>query len=129
MELTHTITLMEAIWTPFCLFGLLMASRLLSRAAGDLVVLRVSKINSIREYAAMTTLYLFATVCVIEFVFTLIGFVAMSLPNARVTTGGYVIGSLFICVTFALSIMLFLVERRRQVLLKKIRSFENMGGE
>lgn len=128
MQLTHTISLLEVIWTPFCFVGFVISARLLWRSGTDLVVLRVKRINSIREYAAMTTVYLFSALTIVQFLFMLIGGILMMRPetNEHPTGGVFIVGSLFIMTSMIFDVLLLLVERRRQVIIRKIAEIENM---
>src|ERR1051326_4501774 len=73
VSLTSTISILEVAWTAVCLPGLYYAFRLFVRALGDLGILRRSRINSIREYAAITTIILFGSHALVQFVFVQIG--------------------------------------------------------
>ena len=130
MELTGTVSVIEVIWTLFCVIGLIYSLKLMGRSATDLFAIRIKKINSIREYAAITTVILFVTLTLVQFLFVLIGVVAMLAEQS--TSGsrtGYVVAALFIFVSFMLDVSLYTVEKRRSALVKKIAEIEDMGEE
>lgn len=132
MDLTRTISVLEVVWTGFCIPGLYYAIRLFSRATGDLVILRKRRINSIREYAAITTIIMFSCMTLVQFMFVVIGGIAMTIPKHEThatTKSEWVVTTGFILVSFSLDIMLFLTERRRQQLLTKIQEIEEGFGE
>lgn len=127
MQLTHTISIVELIWTFGCLPGLYYNGRIFRRAVGDLVVLRVRRINSIREYSATTSLILFGYLTLIQAMFVTIGVIALTAPNpsSRVPATGYAITASFLILSVLSSGIAFAVDRRRRLLISIIDAMEN----
>ena len=126
MSLTSTISILEVAWTAVCLPGLYYAFRLFVRALGDLGILRRSRINSIREYAAITTIILFGSHALVQFVFVLIGAIAMTLPSqgGSASAGQRAVAAAFILVSLVMNTTLFVVEKRRSWLVAKLAEME-----
>lgn len=124
-QLTKTVSAVEVIWTACCLVGLYFAWKLLARAGGDLVMLRRRKINSTREFAALTTLFLFACIMIVQFLFVMVGVISMMLTNHPGTTAGQtMIATSFLLVSAMMDVMLFITEKRREELLRKLKEQE-----
>lgn len=123
--LTKTISVPEAIWTASCGAGLVFNARLAYNAVIDLVSLRVRQINSIREYAAITTVIAFASWAIVQMIFVFIGVVAMLNVNvSRVSTFQYVTVGVFLCGTILLSMAGYTVDRRRRHIQEMIANIE-----
>jgi hypothetical protein len=129
--ITHTITLTELIWTALCAPGLGLTTRLFFKAGGDLVELKLRRINSIREFAAVTTMILYGCLTLVQFMFVVIGVFLMFIPNNAhpYSPGQYVVATAFITVSAIFDITLLVLEARRQELLRKIAEFEDFGNE
>lgn len=127
MKLTHTISLVELIWTFGCLPGLFFNTRVFRRAVGDLATLRVRRINSIREFSAITSMTLFGYLALVQYMFVFIGLIAMLAPNPhdRTSTTGYAITVTFLLVSVMSSGIAFLIDKRRRALIALIDMFEN----
>lgn len=126
MILTHTISVVELIWMIGCLPGLFYNGRILRRAAGDLAVLRVRRINSIREFSAITTITLFAYLTVVQALFVMIGGIALITPQAdKITTTGYTITVVFLIVSLMSGMIGWLIDKRRRSLIRIIDALEN----
>lgn len=126
MIITHTVSLVEVIWTLVSLFGLYFNMHVLIRAAGDFLSVKVRRINSIREYAATTTLQLFITLVIVQLMFVVDGILAMTVPspNNRVQPLSYVITASFVIVSFVLALLGFMQDRRRHNIVHMIRDVE-----
>jgi hypothetical protein len=126
--LTSTVSWPELIWTVAAAVGLVFNSISLIRAAADLIVLRIKKINSIREYAAMTTMCAYASWTLTQLIFVLIGVHAMSRPPVSAESSRQLFP--LICFLFISAILAgtsIFIERRRVRLLMKIREIENVA--
>lgn len=117
---------MEVIWTALCAPGLGLAVKLFYVAGSDLVGLKIRRINSIREYAAITTLILYGCLMIVQFMFVMIGVILMFVPNPDrpYSVGQYVVASAFITVSAVFDVTLLTLEARRQELLRKIAEIE-----
>jgi hypothetical protein len=105
---------------------MLFNGRQLRRAVGDFVELRRRRINSIREYAATTTVFMFATWTLVQMMFVLVGLVAMTVPspNRRVAPTSYVLTGAFVMTSFFLAVGGYIIDQRRKALIAKINSME-----
>ena len=123
--MTNSISAIELTWTTLCAIGLYYAQKLLARAGGDFTSLRKRKINSIREYAALTTVLLYSAITIVQFLFVLIGIVSMMIVNRPSTSAGQMmVATSFLLVSAMLDVALFVVEKRREALVKKIMEIE-----
>lgn len=123
--LSHTIGAEEIIWTIFCSLALAYNLKITRTAAADLVALKMRRINSIREYAARTTLVAFGLWSMVQLLFVLIGIVSLIRPERNAAdplTYSIMVG--FILVSFILAVGTFLVERLRQRLIEMIAEIE-----
>jgi 4-hydroxybenzoate polyprenyltransferase len=104
--ITHTISITELVWTLFALTGLVFNGSQLVQAVRDYVFVKKNKINSIREYAATTTFLMFASWTLVQFVFVVIGFLAMLVesPNNVVSPVSYVLTMAFVVVSALLAV-------------------------
>lgn len=123
--MTNTISWPEVIWTLAAGVGLVFNMITFFRSLVDLLTLKIRKINSIREYSALTTLMAYGTWAFVQFIFVLIGVDAMT----REPRPGGVKRQIFSLVCFLtvsvlLSCTAFIIERRRQALISKIKELE-----
>src|SRR4051812_33551516 len=81
---TRTISWPELTWTVVSLLGFFFCGNVALRAMIQLLSMRVLKINSIREYAAITTVIAFLSWTAVQMVFAVIGIIAMVVPNPGV---------------------------------------------
>jgi uncharacterized oligopeptide transporter (OPT) family protein len=117
MNLTNRVALIEVIWTVGCLPGLYFNIHIARRAIEDLAILRRQKINSIREYSAVTSVVLFAYLATIQFAFVLVGILAMvSLNSPRSGTASFATTGIFLLLSFLSSGIGFIVDKRRRFL-------------
>lgn len=127
MELTHTISLIEIVWTLGCSPGLYYGIKIFRRATGDLFTLRRKKINSIREFSAMTTLILFGYLALMQFMFVLVGFLTMLAPQSN-TNGAastkFMVTGIFLLLSFLSSAIDYVVDKRRRSLRDMITALE-----
>lgn len=126
--ITHTVSVVELLWTTFCLVGLVFNARQLRRAVVDVSDLRRLRINSIREYAAITTVLMFLTWTITQFMFVLVGAIAMTSvsPNNKVTPTSYVITVAFILISALFALAGYVIDIRRSKLIEKILEIEDM---
>jgi hypothetical protein len=126
--LTHTISLIELLWTGCCTIGLFFNCKALARAAGDLLAVKIRRINSIREYAAITTMSMFIAMVIVQVVFVIDGALAMSIPspNNHVQPLSYVITSSFILCSFILSLLAYVQDKRRNNIIEMIKQAEDL---
>jgi hypothetical protein len=111
--------------------GLVFNGSQLVQAVRDYVYVKKKKINSIREYAATTTFLMFASWTLVQFVFVVIGFLAMLVesPNNVVSPVSYVLTMAFVVVSALLAVSGYITNARRQALIKKIAEIENFKEE
>lgn len=127
--ITHTISLPELVWTITTAFGTIFCARITNRAIIDLISLRIRRINSIREYAAITTLWCFVTWTLVEFSFCMAGVNAMTVPNPdskiHPPAQQYITLGIFEFMSFLLAWAAFTIDRRRIFLVRKLEELEN----
>ena len=122
--ITPTISTIEVIYTLFALIGFIFCSRTLGRALGDLFVLRYSKINSVREYSAITTVIAKGTWCGIQLGLVVIGIIAMTKSNSNGPWTSLILDIIFVCFSGVCSLGAFTVDKRRRELIDMIRETE-----
>lgn len=127
MILTHTISLVEIIWTFICTLGLFFNFRVLMRASGDLQFVKTQKINSIREYAALTTMSMFVALVVVQLVFVIDGCLAMTLPSpgGKPQPLSYIITASFVLCSCILALLGFIQDTRRRYIITMIEENES----
>lgn len=126
--LTNHITIPEVIWTVLCGIGLYFNASHFRQAVGDYVWVRHRRINSIREYAAITTMLMFGSWTLVQLAFVLLGGVAMLIPQQRVVgTGQLAFSVSFILVSAFLAIMSYILNARRKKLIEKIADLEDFS--
>lgn len=124
---THTISIVELIWTTFTFVGLIFNTRQLLRAVGDFVELRRRRINSIREYAATTTVFMFTTWVLVQLMMVMVGTLAMTQPSAspaHISPTSYGITTGFVLISAILGLGGYIMDKRRVSLVAKINSLE-----
>lgn len=128
--LTNTISLPEVIWTVFTGFGLFLNIRLLKMAKDNLKSLRQLGINSLREFAAVTSLISESLRVLVQFIFFMVGAVAMMIPASTSTNPPAFqwVLSFALCVTAVILVIASWVDKqRRESLVYKILKLEDMG--
>lgn len=120
--ITHTISIPELLWTVWCAIGLVFLVVLLFKSLTDWIWVITNRINGIREYAAINSVIVFSSMALTQFVFVLIGIIAMlePSPNQKVQTLSYVIGSLFSLASASKTIFAIILVIRKKRLLEKI---------
>ena len=123
MNLTSTISLPEVLWMLAVVPGSFYGVRLVRRSSFEFASLRRDKINGIRDYAALTTLLLYSAITLVMVGDSVIGLVAMTQPTParKPTVTTWTLTSIFIFTTFVLAGTLYLVERRRNVLIVRLK--------
>ena len=122
---THTISWPELTWTIISFMGFIFCARVALRATIQLLSLRALRINSMREYAAVTTVIAFTSWTTVQAFFTLIGAVAMSVVNPTpLSLTQYTILALFVAGSVSLSWAAYVVDKRRIELKQKIEAIE-----
>lgn len=126
-----TVAPTEILWTVICLPGLFYGIKLFRRSLGDLNDLKERKINSIREYAAQATMITYFLIMFVQAGFVTAGLVAMITPPAikhdPITALQVIITVTFMLVSFIISAGSFIIEKRRERLLKMISEIEGLG--
>lgn len=128
--LTDTISIPEVIWTSAHALGLFANIMLLRMAALNLGALRRLGINSIREYAAISSLISEALRVLIQFIFFSVGVVSLFIrsQNAeKVPAFQWVLTIAFLVVAFMLVGASWIDKWRRENLIKKIVELEDMA--
>lgn len=131
MIITHTVSLLEIVWTLISVCGLYYNARVFSRALGDWMLVRINEINGIIDYSAATTLSLFTALLVVQIMFVLDGVLAMciSSPNNHVQGLSYIITSSFVLVSVIMAGTGYIQDKRRQALAAKIRLTDRITQE
>lgn len=128
MKLTHTISLIEVLWTLFTAIGLYYNSKILLRSVGDYQAVKLAKQNHMREYSARLTVWTYGTWTFVQFVFVITGAIAMTVPaptpNGQPATITYVITAAFIMCSFLLAMSSYIVESGREKLIAMIEKGE-----
>lgn len=126
MQITHTITLLELIWTVNALIGFFFMLRLLWRAIQDREWLIESKsINGdrrLRKYVSVTSILIYLGGAVTQFSYSAIGFVAMTQANlhAQVTAAQILTSAIFIGSSIVGSVLAYHIFKRREYVVKTI---------
>jgi len=127
LQLTHTINVVEVVWTSFCALGLYFNVRLFWRATIDLATLRQLRINHIREHAAVTHVLSFAGMTFVQFALLVVGLYTLTATDqARTNRSGYAIAAILILVNFVLVLLGWIQESRRRRLIQMIADIEEM---
>lgn len=122
MNLTHTVSWIELAWTLFTVLGCIFTSRMLYRATEDLLYLRVQKVNGFREFSATTTIWVFTTLTLIQFIYVIIGGVAMTIPtNDHVSSGSVAVGGILVVTSFFFDIMAYIINARKGRLVEMLK--------
>lgn len=128
--MTHTISAPEVIWTGACIFGLLFNSRQLVGATTDYMYIRRRRINSIREYAAITTFVMFGSWVCIQAVFVFVGIIAMTQPNPTNNQKPQFLQFLLVIAFCSCSVFMavvgYVVDVRRRHIVSLIAAIEDM---
>lgn len=116
--ITHTISVVELLWTIIALIGLYLCGRLLILSLSDVQWLKENELNGLRQHAAISSVFIYLTMSMTQFSFMLIGIIAMILPspNNHVQPFTYVITGVFISMSVFKSIMALLINHRRDEL-------------
>lgn len=90
------------------------------------MLVKIRRINSIREYAAITTLTLFLALVMVQIMFVVVGLLAMTVPspNGRVQPLSYIITAAFVIVSATFGAVGYVQDRRRQHIVKMIQEIE-----
>lgn len=119
------VSYVEIVWTVLSMLAFYYQMRLLIRAGGDIATLRARKINSVREYAAITTVLLFFFLAFVQFCFVVVGLTLMTQVNPhKAGIAPYTTVSIFLTVSFISATFSFLIERRRKSLLRMLEAIE-----
>lgn len=132
--ITHTISLPEMLWTAVTFFGLTYQISTLREALKDVQFLRNAGINSIREFAANTSLLSETLRTFVVFSFVLVGVIAMTLPaptngQGQPPTFGYVLTAVFILDAALISLGSMLDKYRRKRLIEMMQELEDFNHE
>lgn len=116
MSLTHTITILELVWTLSALFGLVFTVKLLVRSVGDYYWLLDSNANGereVRKNVGITSMIIFGGGVFTQFIYFIIGILAMTQPNLHLTTVRVISSLFFICGSIVGSILAGVIYKRR----------------
>jgi hypothetical protein len=130
MRLTHTISLVEVIWTLLSAIGCFYITKVFFRAVGDWVNLKLNRINSIREFSARVVVLTYGLYAFVELGFIVAGIIAMTqpvpMPYNAVSPFGLALTAIFLIIDFSLTACAFFIERWRQHLLGKISEIDDI---
>lgn len=108
--------------------GLIYNAKILHRALDDFFEVRARRINSLREYSARLTVFVYVMLSFVQAAFVLIGVISMIIPPANHSTPvsalQIVLTSIFIFVSFVLAAGAYINERGRRQLVAKIAELE-----
>lgn len=127
---TSTISVPEIIWTTASAIGVAVNYTLLRQASMNLGLLRQQGINSLREFAAISSLISEILRTLIQFILFTIGVANLFIPALNVNrapTTQWVNATAFIIVTFMLVGASMVDKWRRDVLVNKILRLEDMS--
>lgn len=127
MNLTHTVTLLEFIWTVTASIGLFFMSRLMVKSYHD----RSWLINShsangdrhLRQMTATTSIMIFGTMTITQFSYLIVGVVAMTQPNRsshHVSNAQIINSAVFIASSVSCVILASVIYIRRNVVVKEL---------
>lgn len=128
---TDTISVPELIWTLVTGIGLCFNLSLFREAGRDLVALRKAKINSLREYAAISNVISEALRTFVQAVFFSLGVYAMTYPNVvngyhpPIPRFAWILTGLFIGTSVVMAGASILDRVRRRRLLQLIFEYED----
>lgn len=124
--ITHTISVVEVLWTSVCAFGLFYAVQLLLRAMNDVRWLIVHDMNGLRRHAAISSVLIYMGMTMTQLGYVIIGIIAMILPspNNKVQPLTYVITAVFITMSVFKTLISFALNRRRDELVKMVKERE-----
>lgn len=114
--ITHTISLLELLWTIIALVGLGFITALFVRTCGDYIIAKhYNGSKQLRLYAAMTSVLIFTGGLLTQISYVAVGIVAMTQPSTHehTTTANYITASIFIIASFISVIFAILIYRRR----------------
>jgi len=127
MILTHTISVPELIWTLWCGAGLGYLIKLLVGAIKDWKWIIHNGANGIREYDAINSVLIFATMNITQLAFVIIGLIAMTQPPAiagHVSSLTYVNAAVFVFASSVKTILAVIISTRKQNLIERVESGE-----
>jgi len=123
--ITHTISIPELIWTLWCLVGLLYCLRLFWSSIQDWRYLTERGLDSIREYAAVNSVLIFATMTTTHLSFVVVGIVAMSIPPSTqhvIAPIYYVMAGIFMFTSSVKTLLAIIITTRKNNLVERIES-------
>lgn len=123
LVITRTISAPEILWTLVSLFAAIYVFRLFWRAWANLKFLRKMGWNSIREYAATTSMIVFGALCIVPCMNTLAGVLAMAIPSAslnKVHPITFMITGIFITKSILVACFAYWIDRRQVRLIREI---------
>jgi prolipoprotein diacylglyceryltransferase len=87
VEITHTITVLELVWTIVAVCGLIFNGLLMLRALQDHDWLIHSSVNGdhdLRTYVALTSIFIFSGGFLTQLGYVVVGVIAMNFPSSGV---------------------------------------------
>lgn len=127
--IVSSVSTTELLWTLWCLFGAYYAAKLFRRSIKSITSLRRQRINSIREYSAQLTVITYFLILFVQVMFVIAGILAMLVPPADpkvpVSALSVIITITFMTCSFIFATGSYIIENRRQRLVKMIESIES----
>lgn len=123
MSITHTISVLELLWTASALFGLLFTGMLLLRTLGDRRWLYETNANGdrdLRRTVAMTSILIFAGGVCTQMSYLAVGVLAMTQENGHLNKIGIAVSSIFLGSSIVGAIMAGVIYTRRTEVVRRI---------
>lgn len=123
MSITHTISVLEVVWTASALFGLLFTAMLLLRTLGDRRWLYETNANGdrdLRRTVAMTSVLIFAGGVCTQLSYLVVGLLAMTQGNGHPNKTQIAVSVIFVGSSIIGAIMAGVIYVRRTEVVKQI---------
>lgn len=125
MQITHTITVLELVWTIVATVGLLFNTLLVWRAFGDrnwLIYYKANGDHDLRTYVALTSILIFAGGVSTQFSYFTIGCVALTQPSpgGHVHVPQIVSSIIFIAASIVGTVLAGLIYSRRMKVIRLV---------
>lgn len=79
--ISHTVSALELSWTLVALVGFIFIALLLGRSLVDYEIVLNAKVNGLRRYSAITTVFIFLGGSITQLSYVGVGLVAMTQPG------------------------------------------------
>lgn len=126
MTISHTVSLLEVLWTVSALFGLMFTGALFLRSLGDRRWLYETNANGdrdLRRNVALTSILIFAGGVVTQISYSIVGIIAMTQAghsNGDPSVAQTVVSCIFLVSSIVGSIMAGVIYSRRTSVVKHI---------